>query len=385
MSNKHILINGLSMGSGGGYTVGIELFRNIALSRPDWKITLAVITGNALHEEAKSLTLPANCNLLWAPASTSSIRARMAYERCAFAAWARSNNISAILQLNGMIIPGIGIPTFAHCQDPWPYRPEAWDKKIDAIKAFLKRHANKQAFQQAAFVGWTSNYLKDLMCGRLGITPRNGAVIYNGIPEDWLKQAETAMPPYDRRPLDIVTISNVAPYKQQEMVIRAMPELLKKPGLAELKYRIAGHCPPAYAEYLKQLAMQIGVSDAVILEGRVCRERIVELFSTARCYVLMSKCESFGLPAIEAMAFGTPVIVANCCAIPEVCGKAAQLCGMDDLSGLVNTIAKVILDPVLAEEMRDEGLNTLRQYSWAKAGEQMATAIERIIPSEIQR
>ena len=373
-----VALNGLSMGSGGGYTVGIELFRHLALARPEWKITLAVISGDPLHEEAKALALPANCHLLWAPASTAKILARMAYERGEFAAWARSNKVSAILQLNGMIIPGLGIPTLAHCQDPWPYRPEAWDKKTDAVKAFLKRRANKQAFRQAAFVGWTSGYLKDLMCGRLGVTPKNGAVIYNGIPDDWVKQAESKMPPYAGRPLDIATISNVAPYKQQEMVIRAMAELLKRPGLAQLKYRIAGHCPPAYAAHLKQLATSLGVADAVILEGRVSRERIVELFSTARCYVLMSKCESFGLPAIEAMAFGTPVIAANCCAIPEVCGKAALLCGMDDLPGLVNTIAKVVLDPFVAEEMRRAGLSTLQRYSWGKAGEQMAVALDSI-------
>jgi glycosyltransferase involved in cell wall biosynthesis len=373
-----IVINGLSMGSGGGYTVGIELFRNIALARPKWTVTLAVIAGNALHEEAKSLALPPNCHLFWAPASTANIRARMAYERGEFAAWARNSETSAILQLNGMIIPGIGIPTVAHCQDPWPYRPEAWDRKTDALKAFLKRRANRQAFRQAAFVAWTSGYLRDLMCGRLGVTPKNGAVIYNGIPDEWVKQAEKAMPPYAGRPLDIVTISNVAPYKQQEMVIRAMPELLKKPGLAELKYRIAGHCPPSYAAYLRRLAAELGVADAVILEGRVSRERIVELFSTARCYVLMSKCESFGLPAIEAMAFGTPVIAADCCAIPEVCGKAARICGMDDLPGLAEAISKIILAPSLAEQMRREGLNTLRRYSWAKAGEEMANAIASI-------
>ena len=355
------------------------------MARPDWKITLAVISGNPLHEEAKALALPANCNLLWAPAFAAEIRARMAYERGEFAAWARSSHVSAILQLNGMIIPEIGIPTLAHCQDPWPYRPEAWDRKTDALKAFLKRRANKQAFRQAAFVGWTSGYLKDLMCDRLGITPKNGAVIYNGIPDDWVKQAERAMPPYSGRPLEIITISNVAPYKQQEMVIRAMPDLVKKPGLTKLKYRIAGHCPPAYAAHLKQLAAKLGVADAVILEGRVSRERIVELFSTARCYVLMSKCESFGLPAIEAMAFGTPVIAANCCAIPEVCGKAAQLCTANDLPGLVDTISRVVLDLTVAEEMRREGLNTLRRYSWAKAAEQMATVCERPTSSEARR
>ena len=59
-------VNGLAKGSGGGYTVGIELFRHIALARPEWKITLAVISGKPSHEEAKAPALPGNCNLPWA-------------------------------------------------------------------------------------------------------------------------------------------------------------------------------------------------------------------------------------------------------------------------------------------------------------------------------
>lgn len=378
MESAGVLINGLSIGSGGGFTVGVELSTRVANLRPDWRVTLSLVTGDPLHEEAKALALPDNCRLLWAPPSTARVSARLAYERRGLARWARENKISAIVQLNGMIIPGIGIPTLAHCQDPWPYRPEAWGGRGDAITAFLKRLAIRAAFKKAAFVSWTSGYLRDLICQHAGITPPRGEVIYNGIPDTWIAKAAAGLPPYECRPLRIVTISNVAPYKQQEMVVRAMPALRATPGLEQVEYRIAGDCPPAYAGHLRAVADSLGVGGAVCIEGRVGRERVVELFSTARCFVLMSRCESFGIPAIEAMAFGTPVVVADCCAIPEVCGEAACLVGMDDNSGLVEALRRVLLQPGYAEELRMAGVANLRRYSWDRSAEQMAAAIESV-------
>ena len=366
------------MGGGGGLTVGVELSTRIARLRPDWQVALALVVGSPLHEEVRGLALPDNCQLLWAPPSTARVSARLAYERRELAQWAHGSKISAVVQLNGMIIPGIGIPTLAHCQDPWPYRPEAWDGRGDAAKAFLKRRANRAAFKKAAFVSWTSGYLRDLMCRRMGISPPRGEVIYNGIPDPWIAEAAAGLPPYEGRPMRIVTISNVNQYKQQEMVIRAMPALRATPGLEQVEYRVAGECPPAYAAHLRGVADSFGVGGAVFIEGRVSRERVVELFSTARCFVLMSKCESFGIPAIEAMAFGTPVVAADCCAIPEVCGEAACLVGMDDNSGLVEALRKVLLQPKYAAELRAKGAATLARYSWDKSAEQMAAAIESV-------
>jgi glycosyltransferase involved in cell wall biosynthesis len=176
----------------------------------------------------------------------------------------------------------------------------------------------------------------------------------------------------------MVTISNVNRYKQQEMVIRAVPALLKTPGLENLEYCIAGDCPDDLGTHLRALAASLGVSHAVKIEGRVSRERVVELFRTARCFVLMSKCESFGIPAIEAMAFGTPVVAANCCAIPEVCGKAAELPGMDDLPGLVGAIRRVLFDREHAERLRREGAANIRRFSWDESARKLAAAVAAI-------
>ncbi len=372
----HLLLNGLSMGGGGGYTVGLQLFLNIARLRPQWKVTMAVIAGHPLHQEIVNETLEPNCQVHWAPATARGQLARSRYESGEFTRWMKSQQVDFILQLNGMIIPGVSIPTLAHCQDPWPYRPEAWNRPQDRVIAFFKRRANRLAFRQAAIVGWTSHYLRDLMCARLGLTPQHGAVFYNGVATEWLDRAAAPLPSWTHRPLEITTVGNVAIYKQQDMVIRALADLRKQPGLEKLIYRIAGECPADLARHLAGLAHSLGIGDAVIMEGRVSRERIAAIFGQARCFVLMSKCESFGLPAVEAMTFGTPAVVADCCALPEVCGTAASKVSATDLPGLVRAITDVLQNPAAAENMRQLGAENVLRFGWSATAQAMIDSME---------
>ncbi len=373
------MLNGLSMGGGGGYTVGLQLFLNIARLRPQWKVTMAVIAGHPLHQEITKETLEPNCHVHWAPATTRGQLARSGYETGEFTRWMRSWQVNFILQLNGMIIPRVNIPTLAHCQDPWPYRPEAWGRPQDRVIAFFKRRANRRAFRQAAIVGWTSHYLRDLMCARLGMTPQRGEVFYNGVAPEWLDRAAAPLPSWANRPLEIATVGNVAVYKQQDMVIRALADLRKQPGLEKLIYRIAGECPEGLAGRLVDLARSLGIGDAVILEGRVSRQRIAEIFGQSRCFVLMSKCESFGLPAVEAMTFGTPTVVADCCALPEVCGSAASKVSPIDLPGLVRAIADVLKNPATAESMRQQGAQNVLRFGWSGTAQAMIASMEACI------
>jgi glycosyltransferase involved in cell wall biosynthesis len=374
---RSLLINGLSMGSGGGYTVGVELWRHIALARPQWNVTLCVICGDALHEEVQKEAVPDNCRLLWAPATTQGRWARMRYERSALVSWTKQQRTNAVVQLNGMVIPGMQCPTLAHCQDPWPYRPEAWASwHEDRAIAFLKRRGHARAFRKAAVVGFTSHYLRDLMCERLGVTPQRPEVIYNGLPQSWIARARAGLPDWASRPMEIVTISDVSPYKQQEMVIRALPAVLRHPDLTGMLYRIVGRCSPAYADHLRRVAAEVGVADHVLLEGRVSRQRIEELFTRSRCYVLMSKCESFGLPAVEAMTFGTPVLAADCCAIPEICGDAAVLSPMTDIHALSENLTRLLTDAALAERLRDQGVRRLTEFCWTRSAERLSSSIE---------
>ena len=210
-TSQHMLINGLSIGSGGGQTVARELWVNLAAERPDWTITLALVAGLASHEQFRAIRYPSNCRVLWAPPGAATWIRRSRYEQRELSRWMKLQDVTALLQLNGMLIPGVRVPTVAHFQDPWPYRPEAWESFRDRIIAWLKRREHAAALGHADCAGWTSRYLRDLICGRLKIEPRRSEIFYNGIPEEWLDRAGSGPSDWQVRPPLLVSVSSVAP------------------------------------------------------------------------------------------------------------------------------------------------------------------------------
>jgi glycosyltransferase involved in cell wall biosynthesis len=377
---RRVLINGLSIGEGGGLTVGRELLRHLAQARPAWRFTMAVVADHPVHERLRGETLPGNSELLWAPAGTGGRLARRRYERTELRGLASGNTFDAVLQLNGMVIPGLGHKTLSHFQDPWPYVPRAWSTWRDRLFSPLKRRANARALREARCAGFTSMYLRDLICGHHRIRPECAEVFHNGLRQEWIDAAGRDLPPWATRPMEILTLSNVGPHKRQSLVIQALPRILaRRPDLRPLlTYRIAGTFHPPYREELDRLAASLGVGRNVVFEGRVSDARVRELYASARCFVLMSVCESFGIPALEAMCFGAPVVISDCCALPEVSGDAARICPADDVDELSTGIEAVLTDPVLAEALRQRGAQRVREFGWAGVAQRMAAVLDRL-------
>lgn len=352
----------------------------MARLKPEWKFTFALISGLTFHDRIDEDDVPENCHFLWTPSSTLNRFQRMLYERNTLVKWAEANHVDVVYQLNGMVIPTMTTPSLAHFQDPFPYRSIAWEGRKDQIVSFLKRREHRRALQRAACVTWTSHYLEQLTCEYWKINPKNSVVLHNGIDAAWITRAESGFSEWSARPLEIATISTVLPYKRQEMVVRAMAQLVKKPGLEKLKYRIIGlFRPESYRQEIERLIDELGLGENVILEGHVSGARVQEVFSQSRCYVLMSVCESFGIPAIEAMSFGTPVVAADCCAIPEICGDAAALVKVDDLDDLVNTLAGILNDAKRAEQMRQAGRENIKRFNWTKIAEKLVGCFQGIM------
>jgi glycosyltransferase involved in cell wall biosynthesis len=179
--------------------------------------------------------------------------------------------------------------------------------------------------------------------------------------------------------MELLSVSSVGLYKRQELVIRALPELLNRPGTGDLVYRVLGHHNSAeYVAGMKKLADDLGVGNRVIIEGRVPDQRVEDAMRRARAYVLMSVCESFGLPAIEAMSFGTPTVISNCCAHPEVGGDGAVLSSVDDVPALAGNLHRVLTDDAFSEALRRRGAKNIQRFRWSETAAQMAAALEEI-------
>ena len=379
---RHILVDALCAGSAGIVTVARELTRHLAADRPGWRFTVVLTAGHELQEGiAADLASAENVAFERAPADTAGWVNRSRWERDrrrGLPAVARRVGADALLTLNGMIPTPVGLPTLAHFGDPWPYTPAAWTHARHRVVAWLKRRENARALRRADACGFTSGYLRDLVTGRLGVTPKSADVFYNGVPRAWIDRARDALPPLDARPMQIVSVSNVSPYKRQGLVIDAMPALLARPGLGDLRYRVIGWCDEAYRAELRAKVDRLNLSRHVSIEGRLGDAEVASAFRSARAFALPSVCESFGIPAVEAMTYGTPVVVADAAAMPEVVGDAGERCRPDDAVDLAGKLGRVLTDPGHAETLRRRAAGRVARYDWAETAGRMAERLGAI-------
>jgi glycosyltransferase involved in cell wall biosynthesis len=108
--------------------------------------------------------------------------------------------------------------------------------------------------------------------------------------------------------------------------------------------------------------------------GFVPDPTLAALYRAAQCVVLPSSMEGFGLPALEAMASGTPLIVARNPALEEVCGDAAEF--VDNLADLPAMFHRVLDDPARRAELSRAGLDRARRFGWDEAARRLLAAFD---------
>jgi alpha-1,3-rhamnosyl/mannosyltransferase len=160
----------------------------------------------------------------------------------------------------------------------------------------------------------------------------------------------------------LLTMGNTRPHKDLPTLLRAFGALA--PSLPDLHLLLAGTEPPGYL--LSQLAsVPSDVSNRVFFTGPVGDEELRVLYAGATVFVCPSLHEGFGFPVLEAMALGTPVVCADSSSLPEVAGDAALLFPPGDQDRLVTTLARVLGDPGLRQDLIAAGRERAACFSWA--------------------
>jgi len=151
-------------------------------------------------------------------------------------------------------------------------------------------------------------------------------------------------------------------------LIKAFAEL-KKDEHFDGKLVITGREDKNYPE-IKQTVHDLGLDDHVIFTGLVSEEELIALYNMAKVYVMPSFYEGFGLPVLEAMNTGTPVVSANTASLPEVVGEAGVLFDPYDCHEMAQKISLVWNDENLQKELVEKGFEQVKKFSWKKMAEE---------------
>ncbi|MDT4896495.1 MAG: hypothetical protein QOH25_1572 [Acidobacteriota bacterium] len=177
----------------------------------------------------------------------------------------------------------------------------------------------------------------------------------------------------------ILAVGSIQPRKNLAHLIAAYADLRRARPQANLpQLALVGKKAWLYDETLRAIE-EYGLGDLTVLTGYVEEADLPALYTGALCFVYPSYFEGFGLPPLEAMQCGTPVIAGTLTSLPEVVQDAGLLVDPFDKGALASLIARVIDDPNLRAELRIKGLARARHFSWRETARLTLQAYRRAI------
>ena len=167
----------------------------------------------------------------------------------------------------------------------------------------------------------------------------------------------------------MLSLSTLEPRKNIEHVLRSFARLLEQQSIEDLYLVLTGgkgwDCDRLFAAFADSSLLK----ERVIVTGYVADADLAALYSGALAFTYMSHYEGFGLPPLEAMQCGTPVITSNTSSLPEVVGDAGVMLAPNDMDGWCQTLLALYCDAELRTQMAQRSLERAKHFSWQRCGD----------------
>jgi glycosyltransferase involved in cell wall biosynthesis len=201
---------------------------------------------------------------------------------------------------------------------------------------------------------------------RIG-APEKVRAIHNGVAA-MFSPAERPRSTDPQRPRSVLYVGRSDPYKNVAGLVRAFARL-KALTSFPLRLRLAGARDARYPA-AADLARQLGVAGDLEWLEALSQEELLAAYRAADVLALPSRYEGFGLPALEAMACGVPLVCGDCGALREVAADVALFAAPDDIEGLAQALRRLLTDPPLAAELARRGIERARLFDWRRTAAQ---------------
>ena len=233
--------------------------------------------------------------------------------------------------------------------------------------------------RNANWLVFVSETLREDIAGDLRFDLPRTSVIYHGL-SDIFKRGDGS----DQCSLNsgggpyLLAVSTLAPHKNYGTLFKAFTRLMKVKNGSKLSLLVAGAINVPLHHSLLAQAESLGISDKIKFLGNVEFHHLPSLYQGAMAFIFPSRLESFGLPLIEAMGSGVPVIASNLPVCREICEDAARYFPPDREDILVDHILSLMREPTIREAMIDRGLRRAKHFSWNQTAKQFIGVFEEV-------
>jgi glycosyltransferase involved in cell wall biosynthesis len=249
----------------------------------------------------------------------------------------------------------------------------------------------KRVLHGAAHIFAVSNFTRIEVQKLFGIPDSRIEVVYNAIDERFLHghasaaERQLIAERYQVTYPFLLYAGRISPQKNVVRIIEAFSalktELQKEQAFPDLKLIIIGDDLSGNPD-LRRTVVRSGVQNDVRFLGFVPIEVLRTFYDQAKIFVFPSLYEGFGLPPLEAMAHGTPVVASNVSSLPEVVGNAAVLVHPENVFEIMRALQRVLLDQPLREKMKERSYRQVTKFSWEKSVRRILDAYREVVDAK---
>jgi len=241
-------------------------------------------------------------------------------------------------------------------------------EKVTAISDF-ESEVFDACVPRADFIITPSQYTKDFVVENFKVPEERVRVIYHGVfdPKPVVSKDQIAalQTKYDLPKRFVLFLSRLIPSKRADVLLRAFKKIEDK--VPDVGVVLAGRPDSVHGGEIEKLAVELGLESRVCLTGEIAHSEVPQFYAAAEAFAFPSVSEGFGIPIIEAMAMGCPVIGARATAIPEVMADAGLIFEKDNEEELADRLLAVLTDSSLHASLAEKGHQRSALFSWEKS------------------
>jgi glycosyltransferase involved in cell wall biosynthesis len=251
---------------------------------------------------------------------------------------------------------------------------------VPSLAAYLNKVV-PEAVERADVVAAISHTTKQALINHYQAPEDKITVIPCGVGPQFQRITDPALLEETRRKFDlqgpfILSVGTLEPRKNHLGLIKAFAEVLQS-CQSPIMLAIAGGKGWMYEE-TQRIVAELKLEEKVRFLGRISELELITLYSLADVFAFPSFFEGFGIPPLEAMACGAPVVTSNTSSLPEAAGDAAILVNPHDTHAIAGALIRLLEDEQLREDLRQKGYKRAQHYTWARAAAKMLVVYQQL-------
>lgn len=239
------------------------------------------------------------------------------------------------------------------------------EENSSALKKLYYATVVQNACRAAARVLTVSEFSRQRILDSFSVSPEKVVNVYNGVGDNYSYEGAK----YQLESPYLLCVSNRRKHKNEFRIVEAFA---KSNLSSSMKFVFTGNPTDELADWIEKQQ----VSGSVVFIGNVPEPQLPSLYRGASALVFPSLYEGFGLPVLEAMACGTPVVTSNTTSLPEIAGDATLLVDPISVEQISEAMKRITTDRYLREALRDKGIRRSALFTWDKTIHRVKDVLE---------